>query len=423
MQIALDELLSLGVALLAGLLIGLDRERAEERKRRNLFAGIRTFPLIALAGAIPALRVSTWGIAPLIASFVGLSALLVVAYYRSTAEGGIGATTEFAALVTFLLGALAGSGERGLAAGIGIAVALLLNAKPKLERFSRGLTQQEIDSVLELGVISCIVLPLLPNRGMGPWQVWNPFEIWLVVVTVCALSFGGFIAIRWLGQGRGMLVSGAIGALVSSTAVTVSMAGRSRSAGTNAALASAAATLASVVMGWRLLALVAVAGGTALVPRLLAPIVSMTLIGLAASRWVARRAYGTPAPSDLSVLENPFSLKQALSFALIYAAVLVAMPAAREILGTAGAYLAAGVTSLVDVDAVSIAFARGASGGGDPGHAATGITIALIVNTLFKLGVAIGMGEASFRRFTALGLGMMAIAGALSALAVNLWVG
>jgi uncharacterized membrane protein (DUF4010 family) len=423
MQPPLDQLFNLGVALLVALLIGLDRERAEERKRRNLFAGIRTFPLIALAGAIPALQVSTWGVAPLIASFAAFSALLAVAYYRSTAEGSIGATTESAALVTFLLGALAGSGERGLAAGIGIAVALLLNAKPRLERFSRGLTQQEIDSVLELGVISCIVLPVLPNRGMGPWQVWNPFEIWLVVVMVCALSFGGFVAMRWLGQGRGLLVSGAIGALVSSTAVTVSMAGRSRSEGANAALASAAATLASVVMCWRLLVLVTVAGGTVLVARLLAPIVSMSLVGLVASRWAARRAYGAPARSDPATLENPFSLKQALSFALIYAVVLVAMPAARDLLGTAGAYLAAGISSLVDVDAVSIAFARGASAGADASHAVTGITIAMIVNTLFKLGVAVAMGEGTFRKFTALGLGLMAIAGALAALGVNQWLG
>ena len=220
MPLPFEEFLRLGVALLVGFLIGLDRERAEARKQVDLFAGIRTFPLIALAGAVPSLAAEAWGIAPLIATLAAFAALLGVAYFRSTAAGNIGATTEVAALVTFLLGALAGRGELVLAAGIGIAVALLLNAKPRLERFSHTLSQADIDSALELGVISCIVLPLLPNEGMGPWRAWNPFEIWLVVVAVSALSFAGFVAMRWLGSARGLLLSGAIGALVSSTAVT-----------------------------------------------------------------------------------------------------------------------------------------------------------------------------------------------------------
>lgn len=418
MTLPYDEFLRLGVALLVGLLIGLDRERAEARKQRDLFAGIRTFPLIALAGAVPASRLDSWGVVPLIASFLALAALTAVAYYRSTGKGNIGATTETAALVTFLLGALAGSGHLLLAAGIGIAVALLLNAKPRLEGFSRALSQPELDAALELGVISCIVLPLLPNEGMGPWEAWNPFEIWFVVVAVSVLSFGGFIAMRLFGQARGLLIAGVVGALVSSTAVTVAMAGRSREQPASARLAAAAATLASVVMGWRVLVFAAGAGGLALVPRLLPSIVAMSVAGIIASLWLARGAGAETPASDTAVVENPFSLKQALVFGLIYALVLVALPAAREYIGEQGTYLAAGLSSLLDVDAVTIAFARNLGSSITLRQASAAVLLAVIVNTLFKLGAAVVMGEATFRRWVGLALGAMALAGAAAGLIV-----
>jgi uncharacterized membrane protein (DUF4010 family) len=417
MTLPLDEFLRLGVALLIGLLIGLDRERAEERKQRDLFAGIRTFPLIALAGAVPAVALPVWGVIPLIASFLGLAALTTVAYFRTTAAGDIGATTETAALATFLLGALAGSGQLLLAGGIGIAVALLLNAKPRLERFSRALSQPELDAALELGVISCIVLPLLPNEPMGPWQAWNPFEIWLVVVAVSALSFGGFVAMRWFGQSRGLLISGVIGALVSSTAVTVAMASRSRERGEHADLAAQAAILASVVMGWRVLIFAAGAGGL-LVPRLVPPVVAMSVVGLLATWWASRNATRARKASEAPVLENPFSLKQAVSFGAIYALVLVAMPAARESVGSVGTYATAALSSLADVDAVTIAFSRNAGGSVTLREGAAAVSLAVIINTLFKLGVAITMGDPTFRRLVAIGLGAMALAGGLAAVLV-----
>ena len=205
------------VALLVGVLIGLDRERAEVRKARQIFAGVRTFPLVALCGAVPALLVEQMG--PLLAavSLVAVAAIAVVSYLRASANGDMGATTEVAAIATFLLGALAGAGELVVAGACGVAVAVLLVAKPKLEAFSRALTPEELTAALELAVITVIVLPLLPNRGFGPWQVWNPREIWMVVVLVTALSFVGFVAMRLLGERRGMAVTGAVGGLVSST--------------------------------------------------------------------------------------------------------------------------------------------------------------------------------------------------------------
>lgn len=415
------EELRLLVAILIGFLIGLDRERAEVRKQHQLFAGIRTFSLIALAGAVPALMLPRWGAVPLVASFIAVAGVTIVAYARSSASGSIGSTTEVAALVTFLLGALAGSGEPLLAGGAAIAVAVLLAAKPTLERFSRALSGQEVEAVLELGVISCIVLPLLPRAGFGPWQVWNPFEIWLVVVVVSALSFAGFIAMRLLGEQRGLLLAGVVGSLVSSTGVTVAMAQRSRTDPALARSAAIAAILASTVMGVRVLVFVAVYGAM-LLPRLAPAVLAMALASLVAAGLLARRGAPGATPASAAApaasLANPFSLRAAMSFGLLYALVLLVVPAARLWLGSAGTFAAAAGSALLDVDAMTIAFARGAPPDGPWREAAAAIALGVTTNTLVKAGIVAVLARGNFRRWVIAGLLLAALACAGTGLAI-----
>jgi uncharacterized membrane protein (DUF4010 family) len=409
------EVLRLLVAILIGFLIGLDRERAEVRKHHRLFAGVRTFSLIALAGAVPALMLERWGAVPLVASFVAVAGVTIVAYARSTASGAIGSTTEVAALVTFLLGAMSGAGQPLLAGGAAIVVAVLLTAKPTLKRFSRALTEPEMDAVLELGVISCIVLPLLPRHGYGPWHIWNPFEIWLVVVVVSGLSFAGFIAMRLFGERRGLLVAGVVGSVVSSTGVTVAMAQRSRTDPALARTAATAAILASAVMGVRVLLLVS-AYGPAVLLRLAPAVLAMSLVSLAVAALLARRRAdgasptapaGSPLPTTLS---NPFSLRAALSFGLLYAGVLLLVPAARLWLGSAGTFTAAVGSALLDVDAMTIAFARDAPAAGPWREAATAIAIGVTTNTLVKAAIVAVLARGSFRRWVIIGLLLPALA-------------
>lgn len=400
-----SEVLRLLAALLIGFLVGLDRERAELRKQHELFAGIRTFALIALAGAVPALLLDRWGIVPLAASFIAVAGVTIVAYTRSSAAGSIGSTTEIAALVTFLLGALSGAGEPLLAGGIGIVVAVLLQAKPRLEHFSRALTTQEIEAALEFGVISCIVLPLLPRQGYGPWSVWNPFDIWLVVVLVSALSFAAFIAVRLFGERRGLLVFGALGGLVSSTGVTLAMAQRSRAEPALERSAATAAILASTVMGPRVLLWVA-AYGAGLLPRLAPAVLAMVAASIAVALILRRQGTAPlpPAPRATTTFSTPFSLRAALSFGLLYAAVLLLVPAARAWLGEIGSFGAAAVSALVDVDAMSIAFARTAPAAADWRNGAAAITLGITVNTLVKAGIVMALARGGFRRWVLLGL-------------------
>ncbi len=417
-EIGVDGLAPIGVALLVGLLIGLDRERAEVRKARDAFAGVRTFPLIALAGCVSVLlaeRVGGW--LP-IASLAAVGAVTVVAYAQAAREGHVGATTEIAAIATYLLGALAGAGELLLAGATGVAVAVLLVAKPRLEAFSRALTAEELAAVLELAVISVIVLPLLPNRGYGPWRLLNPREIWWVVVAVAGLSFLGFVAVRVLGARRGLAVTGAVGGLVSSTAVTLAMAERSREDQPGAHAAAAAAALASAVMAVRVLVF-AGAINAAILARIGPPVMLMAATGALGAWLVARRDPRRPEGAGERI-RNPFSLRSAVTFALIYAAVLVVVRAASERFGTGGMFVAAALSSLADVDAVTIAYTKLGPGSSAWAVPAAAITLAVVANTIVKAAIGIWRGTGEFRRHLALVLGAMALVGAVAGLVVYL---
>jgi len=406
------------VALLVGFLIGLDRERAEARKGREAFAGVRTFPLIALVGAVAAILAPAWGIAVVVTSFVAVAAVTVVSYWRVSAVEGPGATTEMAAIATFLLGALAGGGQYVLAGASGVGVAVLLAAKPRLEAFSRALTGEEVRSTLELAVISIIVLPLLPNEGFGPWGVLNPFAIWLIVVLVSALSFAGFVAMRLLGERRGLAVTGAVGGLVSSTAVTYSMAERTRADQSLGGPAASAVVLASCVMCLRIVVLAGIVNA-GILPRLLPVAGAMAVVGGIAAYWLSRSGTGDQvAPGHH--LANPFSLRAALSFGAVFALILLGVRAAQVYLGARGTYAAAGISGVADVDAVTIALSRLGPGEDAWRTPAAAVALAAVVNTLVKLGIGVGFGAGRFRRQVALAMGIVALAGIAAGAAVYL---
>ncbi len=401
------------VAVLVGFLIGLDRERAAARKAHRLFAGIRTFPLIALAGAVPMVVIDITGPALVVASFLAVAAVALASYLRGSGAGDVGATTEIAALATFLLGVLAGSGQLVVAGAAGVGVAVLLVAKPRLEAFSRALSEDELAAALELAVISVIILPLVPNRGYGPWQVLNPFGVWLVVVLVSALSFVGFVAMRLWGERRGMTVAAVVGALVSSTAVTVAMATQSRASAHRAGIAAASVAVASTIMCVRVAVLVG-AVNAGILPLLLPVIGAMGIVGAGAAWLLGRsavRAADEPPGPDIS---NPFSLRAALTFGVVYAAILLTIRASQEYFGARGLYGAAAVSALADVDAVSIAITRLGPVMGDWRAPAAAVSLALVTNTLVKMGISLSMGGGNFRRYVAVALGAVAAAGVLA---------
>ena len=389
----------LGVALAIGLLIGLERgwhQRQESEGER--LAGIRTFGLTGILGGVWALLGQELGTVALGLGFGALAGTWILAHMQIVRRGhapDYGITTVVAALLTFSLGSLAMAGFTSTAAAVAVVTAVLLGLKPVLHAWLGRLTQTELTATLKLALISVVVLPVLPNRGYGPWGALNPYAIWWLVVLIAGISFVGYFAMKTIGPRRGIPVTGLFGGLASSTATTLSFARLGRREPALARLLAAGVTISAATMFPRILLEAAVVNPD-LVPGLALPIGLMGVIGLGAAGLLWRFSPGPASASEMD-LRNPFELWPALQFGALLVGVLLLAEAARAWLGEEGIYALAGISGLTDVDAITLSLARMASQDLDPGVAVGGITLAAMVNTAVKAilaGVIGGRGMA-----------------------------
>lgn len=385
------ELLGFCVAFAVGLLIGIERERNKGEGPHRAAAGVRTFILVALAGAI-AQRVGGVGVA-VGGAFVALAAL---ASYRRSRSEDPGLTTEVAMLVTFLIGVLAMI-ALPLAAGLGVVVALVLASKSTLHGFIRDtLTEQELHDALLLAAAAVVVLPLLPDRAIDPWNAFNPHTLWLLVVLVMAINAGGYVALRLLGPGAGLALAGFVGGFVSSTATIAAMGDRARAAPQWLAQCAAAALFSNVAT---MLMLAAVIG--ALSPPLLRQLTWPLMFAggtavIVAASTRGRRTAG--AVDDRPVAPGrPFEPRQALVFAAIVGAILLFSSAVHGWLGDAGVVIAAGVSGLADLHAAAASVAQLVEGDAlDAPAAGLPVFVALVANSCSKLLMAWLRGGRAF---------------------------
>jgi uncharacterized membrane protein (DUF4010 family) len=411
--------ISLGVAAVAGLLIGIEREQSAPRDKaaESFLGGARTHPLIAIAAALAMLisRQTGWPVVML--AFAALVGFLIVSYADDVRRGGErGLTSEAAFLVSFLLGALALTDRviqplsRKIVVVLAVAVVttLLLSAKPTLNPVVRRLSREDVGATLKFLIVSVVVLPLLPDETIGPLAVLNPRQIGFMMVLIAGISFVGYAAIRIFGPHRGLGLTGLAGGLASSTAVTLSMAARSREYPRLTEACTLAVVLACSVMFVRVAVEVGVVNA-ALLPLLAWPLGLMAAAGLLAT-WRLYQIASRGAANGLA-LSNPFELSSAVKFALVFTLVLLGSKAASTYLGSGGAYAAGAVAGAADVDAISISMARLARDGLAPHVAATSIFLATASNTLVKACLAVGLGGSAFARKVALALGAMLVAG------------
>ncbi len=417
----LEPFLSLGLAAAAGLLIGLERERsAPEDTTGSFIGGARTHPLFALVGGVAALLARGLGPWALLVPLVALVAFLVVNYQADVArERSRGITSEAAFLLSFLLGALACSDgivepDRRrvfVVSAVAVAATFLLSAKPTTHRLARTLTREDMASTLKFLVVAVIVLPLLPDRTYGPLDVLNPFDVGRLMVLISALSFVGFAGLRLLGPQRGLSLTGVVGGLVSSTAVTLSMSGRARERPEIGGAAAQAVVLASTIMFLRILAIVAVVN-PGLQGLLAWPMAGAALGGLSSSLVLWLRDRGGAREGAAVTFTNPFELGRALQFALLFAVVLLGSKAAALHLGTAGTYAAGVLAGTTDVDAITLSMARLAGTEVAPQVAATTIFLGAASNTVVKGAMAAAIGGRPFGARVLAGLGAMLLCGA-----------
>jgi uncharacterized membrane protein (DUF4010 family) len=384
-------------ALLIGALIGVEREKRKSEGMEGI-GGLRTFILFALVGAVAGFLSRGGGIPwVLLAVLLPVSALIFAGYSQISRaqDGTFGLTTEIAAVAVFLLGAMTMLGYRELAIGLGVVTAAALAYKQPLHGLVAKLGWDDVYAGVRLLVATFIILPLLPDRALDPWEALNPYKLWLLVILISSLSLVGYVATRWLGAGRGTALTGITGGLVSSTAVTLSFARRSRDEPAAAAALACGILLAWAVMFGRVLVIV-LAVNVGLVYRLLPPFAAMGLVTLLVAWLLYRRGGETAGEQDVP-LRNPFSLTAAAKFALVFAAVLLLVKVTQFYVPGGGVYVVAALAGLTDVDAITLSMAEYAKAN-PPTAAAIAVVIAALSNTVVKCGMVAALGGPALRR-------------------------
>ncbi|EKE73834.1 MgtC/SapB family protein [Oceanibaculum indicum] len=404
-----DTILHLAVALGIGLLIGAERERRKGTGPGRAPAGIRTFAIAALAGATAMLV----GDGPLLAAAsLGVAVLAAAAYWRSREEDP-GLTTEVALVLTVLLGGLALQ-RPALAAGMGVAVAILLAARGAIHRFVSGvLSAQEVNDTLLFAAVTLIVLPILPDRPIGPYGALNPHKLWLLVVLLMAVSGLGHAAIRLVGARAGLPLAGLIGGFASSTATIGAMGGRALRDAALLSPAIAGAVLSSVAT---IALLAAVLGATsleslrALLPAILAGGAAALLYGV----LFTRRAF-TGDKTEAAPPGRIFDPKAIAGFALGLAAIILISAALHDWFGDAGILAAAALAGFADAHAAAIMVASQVASGNLPAdEAALPVLLGLTTNTISKAALAWLAGPRGFAAGVLPGL-ILILAGAWGA--------
>jgi len=383
----------LGIAVGLGLLVGLQRERSASR-----IAGIRTFPLITVLGVlcgVAAQGIGGWVVG---AGLIGLAALAVAANVVQIRSPDLdpGMTTEVAGLVMFMIGVALTRGLVLEAIVAGSGVALLLHWKATLHSFASRIGPQEFDSLMRFILITLVILPVLPNRGFGPFGMLNPFRIWLMVVLIVGISMAGYVAFRMFGARLGTLAAGLLGGLISSTATTVSYSRRSKQHPERSPAAALIIALASTVVFARVLFEIAVVAPSIL-RSTAGPILAMMGIMVLVSLALYLIGIGSQE-LELADEEPPSDFRSAVVFGLLYAAVLVGVAFAREQWGDQGLYVVAAISGLTDVDAITLSTSELMRA--DDLATSTGWRLILtgsLANLMFKGGIVAVLGDRSLR--------------------------
>lgn len=383
---SLETALRLAVALAIGLLVGTERgwkSRALGEGRR--LAGLRTFGLVGLLGGLAGLSALSFGPLPIGLAFIGLALLLGAAYIRSTPvqpDSDISITTLIALLLTFLLGAQATQGDLTLAAAAAVVATLLLDLKTTLHGWLARIEERELTALLRLLLISVVILPFLPDRDFGPWQALNPRTLWWMVVLISTISFSGYVAVKLLGQRRGLALTALFSGLTSSTALTLHFARLARREPAAGTLLASGILFGCAAMLPRMLVVVLVLH-PALAWSLLPVFAAMELCILLPALygwWRADRGHSL----DIGYLSNPVELKFALGFGAVLALVALACAGARALIGEQALIGVALISGIADVDAVTISLSRLGHTGVALSIALQGIVLAAASNNIAK---------------------------------------
>ena len=420
----LDQTINFAVALFIGALVGIEREKKKaEEDATTAFGGIRTFILFALAGAVSAwLSVQLKTIWIFVAAGLVIAAFILAAYILQNrkSDSALGLTSETAGVIVFLLGGTTLFGYKEIAVALSIATVGVLAYKGTLHSFVGRIYEDDIYAGLTLLFATFIVLPVLPNRTIDPWNAINPYKMWLLVIMISGLSLVGYVATRSLGSKLGTSLTGFFGGLVSSTAVTLAFSKESRDAKDSSKMMNILAAgllIAWTVMFIRILIEVVVVNIGLLRP-LMVPMITMAVLAGAVAFTYYRLSSGQPSKTAAQnvPLKNPFSLISALKFALLFGIVQLLVKYVQQNFSSQGFYVVAALAGLTDVDAITLSMADYAKGGGEVKTAVSSITIAAVANTLVKCGYVFMFGQGKIKTLVAIATVVILVGGGIALL-------
>jgi uncharacterized membrane protein (DUF4010 family) len=405
----LNYLPSFATSLAIGLLIGLERERSPDAK-----AGLRTFALVALFGTLAAM-LSEKAAAPwmLLGGLLIVGLMTIAAYFRAQDDSTDPGTTTVAAIVIcYGLGATVWYGDTELAIMLAIVTTVLLYFKAELHGITKNLDRRDLVSILQFAVLTFIILPILPNENIGPYDAINPYQVWLMVVLISGVSLAGYVALRLIGQRYGAVLLGLFGGFVSSTATTLVYTRRSKYNEHFAQLAVVVILLANLTVLIRL-AIVSTVVSPTILPQLLPVLGGGLLFGLGATVYWWRQL---TQQSEIPVpeIKNPTEIRTAATFGLIYAIVLFFAALLTDIAGNRGLYAVALISGMTDVDAITLTSLRLFELGKlEASETITAISLGIMANIVFKLGLIYFIGTAALAKrcitgmlATAVGIGL-----------------
>jgi uncharacterized membrane protein (DUF4010 family) len=396
-------------ALGIGLLIGMERER-----RPDASAGLRTFALVAMLGCLFALLgEKTGGPWLLVTGLLVISGSMVASNFSAQQEEQYrGFTSEAAIIITYGLGAAVWFGYSTLAVMLAITTTVLLYFKAELRQFSERTTPKDINSILQFAVLSLVILPILPSEDFGPYNAINPRQVWYMVVLISGLALSGYLALRIVGARHGAALLGIFGGLASSTATTMMFSRHARDHADLIHMSAIVILIANVMVMIRLWLVASVVA-----PSLATQIAIVFACGIvpgvamALYRWkVLSDAGDLPMPE----VKNPTEMRTAVSFGLLYAVVVLASAWLQDIAGSSGLYIVALVSGLTDADASVLSTLRMFNlDKVVSGDAVIAVTLALLANLVFKIGLVLSIGGGKLARHAlpglfAIGAGMVA---------------
>ena len=340
------------------MLIGLQRGwHQRDTPAGGRIAGIRTFGLLALSGALAGVLTTPLGPGIAIAMGLAVTLLLGLAHWLdSNNDHDYGITTIVAGVVTYLTGLLTMLGDLSLAVAVAVITTIVLHFKQTLHQAMGHLSDSEMRGILQLALISVVLLPVLPNQSYGPWDALNPYEIWLMVVLIAGISLAAYFAMRLTGPKKGVLITSVLGGLASSTALTLSLA-RMNARVPMPRLLSCGILLASAIMYPRILLEVAVINPE-LLPTLLPPMLAMTLGCVLGAFLLWRKRESSTAINTEKLATQPFQIIPALKFGILLAGILLIAHGIEEHMGEQGLWLVSIVAGLTDVDAITLTARR-----------------------------------------------------------------